>query len=111
MDALVNALELTDDGVWLLATTPLNYNATPVTDTSVTPAWRNSVYEVVLWTTFNFNSTLTEKKAAYATTSQAIDFVRDLTPDAVYINEADVYESNWQCKSSLYTITSTRVCS
>jgi hypothetical protein len=82
--------------VWLLATTPAVYNTTAATDVSYHPAWREAVYEVVLWTLFNFDATLEEKRASYATTAQAIDLVRDLTPDAAYFNEADVHEPNWQ---------------
>ncbi|KAI0263997.1 hypothetical protein BC834DRAFT_885007 [Gloeopeniophorella convolvens] len=62
--------------------------------TSVTPAWRDSVYHITLVQTWGWNATIEEKRAEYRKASNAIQPLRDITPDATYSNEADVYEPN-----------------
>ncbi|KAJ7441526.1 hypothetical protein B0H11DRAFT_2163146 [Mycena galericulata] len=60
----------------------------------VTDAWRSSVYHVTTVASWEWNATATEKRAAYHSASSAIDNLRRITPDAAYLNEADVYEPN-----------------
>ncbi|KAF9012665.1 hypothetical protein BDQ17DRAFT_1420025 [Cyathus striatus] len=43
---------------------------------------------------WNWNATAEEKKGHYDTASESIDNLRRITPDAAYLNEADVYEPN-----------------
>ncbi|EPQ50955.1 FAD-binding domain-containing protein [Gloeophyllum trabeum ATCC 11539] len=62
--------------------------------TSVTPAWRDSVYHITLITTWDWNATMGEKKTQYKLASDSISHLRAITPDAAYSNEADVYEPN-----------------
>ncbi|KAK1236221.1 hypothetical protein PQX77_000542 [Marasmius sp. AFHP31] len=62
--------------------------------TSVNEAWRSSVYHITVISTWNWNATTEDKRRAYKAVTRSMDFLRDLTPDAAYLNEADVYEEN-----------------
>ncbi|KAG9227194.1 hypothetical protein CCMSSC00406_0004267 [Pleurotus cornucopiae] len=62
--------------------------------TSVTPMWRESIYHITTVSPWNWNATTFEKKAQYQRASTAMDHLRRITPDASYVNEADVHESN-----------------
>ncbi|KAJ7358296.1 FAD-binding domain-containing protein [Mycena albidolilacea] len=62
--------------------------------TSVTPAWREAVYHVTSMGMWNWNATREEVMGVYDRTSRLMDHVRAVTPDAAYLNEADVYEPN-----------------
>ncbi|KAJ7454533.1 FAD-binding domain-containing protein [Mycena galericulata] len=62
--------------------------------TSVTPAWRDAVYHVTSMGMWNWNTTAADVRGVYTRTSALMDHVRALTPDAAYVNEADVYEPN-----------------
>ncbi|KAJ7848173.1 hypothetical protein B0H14DRAFT_3108904 [Mycena olivaceomarginata] len=54
--------------------------------TSVTDAWRSSVYHVTAVSSWAWNATVAEKRAAYQSASTAVNNLRR--------NEADVYEPN-----------------
>ncbi|KAF5391920.1 hypothetical protein D9757_001789 [Collybiopsis confluens] len=62
--------------------------------TSVTEAWRSSIYHVTAVSSWNWNATKEEKKQIYEMASTSMDNLRRITPDAAYQNEADVYEPN-----------------
>ncbi|KAF9072912.1 hypothetical protein BDP27DRAFT_1319624 [Rhodocollybia butyracea] len=62
--------------------------------TSVTEAWRSSIYHITAVSSWNWDATKEEKKNSYAKASASIDNLRRITPDAAYQNEADVYEPN-----------------
>ncbi|KAJ8509288.1 hypothetical protein ONZ45_g8527 [Pleurotus djamor] len=62
--------------------------------TSVTPAWRSSLFHTTVVSPWNYNATLEEKKAQYARSSRAMNHLRTITPDAAYVNEADVHEES-----------------
>ncbi|KDR72263.1 hypothetical protein GALMADRAFT_767519 [Galerina marginata CBS 339.88] len=81
----------------LFANTPFNFKPFPgVGPTSVTPAWRNSIWHVVAATTFNFNTSLTDRKETYTSTSDIMSSLRRLTPHSgAYQNEADVHEPDF----------------
>ncbi|KAJ7089096.1 hypothetical protein C8R44DRAFT_648958 [Mycena epipterygia] len=64
--------------------------------TSVTEAWRSSVYHVTAVASWAWNATATDKKDGYQSASRAMDNLRRITPDAAYLNEADVHEPNYQ---------------
>ncbi len=81
LDALLAAEEAAP-GVRLLGSTPFNFAGDGMT--SVTDAWRSSVYHVTLIAPFNFNATLDEKKGKYLLASNSIDNLRKITPDAAY---------------------------
>lgn len=52
--------------------------------TSVTPAWRESVYHVTSKVLWNWNATTAEKQAAYEIVNDSINNLRAITPDASY---------------------------
>ncbi|KAJ7915363.1 hypothetical protein B0H13DRAFT_406619 [Mycena leptocephala] len=93
--ALVAALQVTNDAgpgmiILLVAPTSHVYQG----GTSVTDAWRSSVYHVTAVSSWAWNATAPEKRAAYQSASNAMDNLRRITHDAAYLNEADVYEPN-----------------
>ncbi|KAF7373944.1 Cytokinin dehydrogenase 11 [Mycena sanguinolenta] len=93
--ALVDALQATNDagpGMIIQLTAPVSYAYEG--GTSVTDAWRSSLYHVTAIAPWAWNATVAEKRAAYQSASTAIDNLRKITPDAAYQNEADVYEPN-----------------
>jgi len=112
-DSLVSALvaaEITAPGVIILITCPAAFPYVPGS-TSVTEAWRSSLYHVTTISEWNWNATLSEKQSHYKIASDAIDNLRKITPDAAYQvcmhqvfyledcsylfkNEADVHEPN-----------------
>ncbi|KAJ3821172.1 hypothetical protein F5880DRAFT_1666568, partial [Lentinula raphanica] len=91
VDGLINTTIATLR-VIILITAPSSYPGDNTT--SVTEAWRSSLYHVTAVTTWNWNATMEDKKEAYAQASASIDNLRRITPDAAYQNEADVYEPN-----------------
>ncbi|THH08062.1 hypothetical protein EW145_g2966 [Phellinidium pouzarii] len=79
--------------------TPLFFGAQGVdtSGTSVTPAWRNSMWHLTASTSWNFNTTLNERVQIFKTLTQNMDIIRKVTPDSgAYLNEANVYEPNFQ---------------
>ncbi|TFK91561.1 FAD-binding domain-containing protein [Polyporus arcularius HHB13444] len=63
--------------------------------TSVTPAWRDSIWHVPLSAAWNYDTTKEEKQAILAGLSAAVDPLRAITPGSgAYQNEADVHEPN-----------------
>ncbi|TFK96752.1 hypothetical protein BDV98DRAFT_608045 [Pterulicium gracile] len=81
-------------GFLILAATPASYAGDGLT--SMTPAWRNSVFHNTWVARWDWNATRAEKVATYRKVSEAADYVRKITPDASYTNEADVYEPNYK---------------
>ncbi|KAF8912207.1 FAD-binding domain-containing protein [Gymnopilus junonius] len=78
-------------------TTPFGFKGTNGSDTSVNPVWRTSLYQVILVNTWFFNSQLADRKAAYAASTTAANFLRDITPTSgAYQNEADIHEPNFE---------------
>ncbi|KAJ7813344.1 hypothetical protein B0H14DRAFT_3750618 [Mycena olivaceomarginata] len=93
--ALVAALQETNNagpGMIILLVAPVSHVYQG--GTSVTDAWRSSVYHVTAVSSWAWNATVAEKRAAYQSASKAVDNLRRITPDAAYLNEADVYEPN-----------------
>ncbi|KXN87816.1 hypothetical protein AN958_08089 [Leucoagaricus sp. SymC.cos] len=96
--SLVSSLLAADaatPGLIILISAPASFNHT-AGSTSVTEAWRSSLYHVTLISQWNWNATLTEKREHYNAASASIENLRKITPDAAYLvkNEADVYEPN-----------------
>ncbi|KAI0683912.1 FAD-binding domain-containing protein [Cerioporus squamosus] len=61
--------------------------------TSVTPAWRDSIWHVPLSAAWNFDTATEEKQGILAGLSAAVDPLRAITPGSgAYQNEADVHE-------------------
>jgi len=96
VDALMNAF---NDTIFsqILFTSPFGFKGTNGSDTSVNPVWRTSLYHVVLVNTWFFNSTLADRQGAYATSTKAVSFLREITPTSgAYHNEADIHEPNFE---------------
>ncbi|ETW77615.1 hypothetical protein HETIRDRAFT_421727 [Heterobasidion irregulare TC 32-1] len=91
LDALLNAHAIAPS-LRMLISPPTSFPGDNTT--SVTEAWRDSIYHVTLIQTWYWNSTVDFKKHAYANLTKAIDYVRQITPDAAYQNEADIHEPN-----------------
>ncbi|KAF5377947.1 hypothetical protein D9615_006755 [Tricholomella constricta] len=95
--ALVSGLLAADaatPGLIILISAPSSFPSTG--QTSVTDAWRSSVYHVTVVSAWNWNATVDEKQGHYSAVSRSIDNLRAITADAAYLNEADVYEPNYQ---------------
>ncbi|ESK89354.1 isoamyl alcohol oxidase [Moniliophthora roreri MCA 2997] len=91
VSALLKASKLTPRLI-IHSSTPFSY--VPDGGTSVTEAWRSSLYHITLISPWNWNATIEDKRKAYANVSKAVGYLKALTPDAAYVNEADVYETN-----------------
>jgi hypothetical protein len=70
-------------GLIILITVPSSYPSDGTT--SVTDAWRESLYHVTVASPRNWNATEREKKAHYDAASKSIDNLRKITPDAAYL--------------------------
>jgi hypothetical protein len=84
--ALVSGLLAADaatPGLIILISAPSSYPSDGTT--SVTDAWRQSLYHVTVVSTWNWNATAQEKKAGYDAASNSIDNLRKITPDAAYL--------------------------
>jgi len=95
-ESLVSGLLAADaatPGLIILISAPSAFPHSPGA-TSVTEAWRSSLYHVTVVSPWNWNATLEEKKQHYKAVSHSVDNLRRITPDAAYQNEADVYEPN-----------------
>ncbi|PPQ65646.1 hypothetical protein CVT24_011800 [Panaeolus cyanescens] len=78
-------------------TAPYNFKGNPVSDTSVHPAWRDVLYQIILVNTWGWNETLADRQAAYASSTAAANILRAATPDGfAYHNEADIHEPNYK---------------
>lgn len=91
LEALVAAYHVTPRMI-LLATAPASFAGDG--QTSVTEAWRDSIYHITAVSSWQWNATKVDKLAGYKRVSQSIDNLRKITPDAAYSNECDVYEPN-----------------
>ncbi|KAF8190333.1 FAD-binding domain-containing protein [Mycena galopus ATCC 62051] len=92
VDALLQTLAHATFDLTLIATTPFNVPDTGAT--SVTPAWRTAIWHAVAEGGWDAAAPVANETAAYTGIGQAVDFLRAITPDAAYQNEADVHEPN-----------------
>ncbi|KAF9532780.1 hypothetical protein CPB83DRAFT_890460 [Crepidotus variabilis] len=66
------------------------------TPSSVNPVWRQSLYQIIWVNTWMYNSQLSDRQTAFATSSKAANYLRAITPDSgAYTNEGDVHEPDW----------------
>lgn len=91
LSALLNAHSIAP-GLRFLVSPPTSFKGDG--ETSITEAWRDSIYHITLVENWLWNATTEEIKGHYQDASRAIDFLRNITPDAAYSNEADVHEPN-----------------
>ncbi|KAJ7272964.1 hypothetical protein C8J57DRAFT_1063477 [Mycena rebaudengoi] len=89
LEALLAATELTPTLLFDI-TAPSSFPGDNTT--SITPAWRDSLYHVTVKVPWNWNATTADKVASYAKVNQSINHLREITPVASYLNEGDVYE-------------------
>ncbi|KAJ7664310.1 hypothetical protein B0H17DRAFT_952096 [Mycena rosella] len=92
--ALLQTLAHASFDLSLLATTPYNVPDAGSARTSVTPAWRGAVWHAIAEGGWDGAAPVDAERAAYNGTSGAADYLRAITPDAAYQNEADVHEPN-----------------
>ncbi|PBK88213.1 FAD-binding domain-containing protein [Armillaria gallica] len=66
--------------------------------TSVTDAWRRSVWDVTFGQVWDYSASPAQQEKAYRDLSRSMDPLRAITPGGgTYGNEADVYEPDWEC--------------
>ena len=70
-------------GLIILITAPSSFPSSG--KTSVTEAWRSSLYHVTVISPWNWNATTEEKRQNYKRASDSIDNLRRITPDAAYL--------------------------
>ncbi|KDR73742.1 hypothetical protein GALMADRAFT_630927 [Galerina marginata CBS 339.88] len=74
-------------------TTPYGFSGTNVRETSVNPIWRSVLYQVIWVNSWFWDSPLADREMAYAQSTKAANFLRDITPEGgAYVNEADIHE-------------------
>ncbi|UZJ55526.1 hypothetical protein CBS101457_004846 [Exobasidium rhododendri] len=77
-----------------LVTTPYNYKDDGTS--SITPAWRNSIWHVFINSAFSNEATSADISAAFQRSHTAADYLRAITPTSgAYMNEADTFEPNY----------------
>lgn len=70
-------------GLIILISAPTSFPSNG--NTSVTEAWRSSLYHVTVVSEWNWNATTAEKVNQYTLASSSIDNLRRITPDAAYL--------------------------
>ncbi|KAF7336134.1 FAD-binding domain-containing protein [Mycena venus] len=91
-DALDKVVDEVDIAI-AFATTPFLHG--DKNQTSVSPAWYQSLWHVALGNTWNFNTSESDVAKKYSDLTAAADPFRQLAPTSgAYQNEADVYEPN-----------------
>ncbi|KAJ7605564.1 FAD-binding domain-containing protein [Roridomyces roridus] len=91
VDAAVNLVDL----AVVFGTTPWLHGDQG--STSVNPAWYNSLWHVAIGKTWDFNTTAAEIEGKYKNLTAVASGLRLLAPlSGAYVNEADVFEPNWQ---------------
>ncbi|KAK0229643.1 FAD-binding domain-containing protein [Armillaria nabsnona] len=65
--------------------------------TSVTDAWRRSIWDVTFGQVWDYSASPAQQEKAYRDLSGSMDPLRAITPGGgTYGNEADVYEPDWE---------------
>ncbi|KAK0204351.1 FAD-binding domain-containing protein [Desarmillaria ectypa] len=65
--------------------------------TSVTDAWRRSIWDVTFGQVWDYSASPAEQEKGYRDLSRSMDPLRVVTPGGgAYGNEADVYEPDWE---------------
>ncbi|CAK5281288.1 unnamed protein product [Mycena citricolor] len=97
--AMVQALPVS----FIFANAPYGFKQDPALGpTSVTPAWRSSIWHVVGGAGWAYNTPSSLQRGIYANLTGAVDPIRAITPSGgAYQNEADVHEANHEGLSIL----------
>ncbi|KAJ6600933.1 FAD-binding domain-containing protein [Mycena sp. CBHHK59/15] len=78
------------------AVTPLLYNHTEGA-TSVLPAWREALWQVVFAAEVSWNATEAEKQEVFSLVDSVTQLLRDVAPDSgAYMNEVFIYEPDFE---------------
>ncbi|KIY70304.1 FAD-binding domain-containing protein [Cylindrobasidium torrendii FP15055 ss-10] len=83
---------------FIFANTPYGYEQFDgVSPSSVTPAWRTSIWDVTFGQVWDHTNSVEEHRSSYHGLSNSMNALRAITPGGgAYFNEADVYEPEWQ---------------
>ncbi|KAF8980399.1 FAD-binding domain-containing protein [Cyathus striatus] len=93
VDMIITALQNATLPV-LFAHTPFHFGDQG--GTSVTPAWRNSLWHIAFGDTWDISSVATTRQT-YSKLNTLMDGFRKFVPNSgAYVNEADVYETDFQ---------------
>ncbi|KAJ7589809.1 FAD-binding domain-containing protein [Mycena floridula] len=93
-ERMLSSIEFSDLPI-ILAVAP-HYFGQGDGGTSLTDAWRSSIWHYFSSKFWNFDTTLAQRKTIYANHSAAIQGLRDITPTSgAYVNECDVNEPNY----------------
>ncbi len=100
VDAVLTAMEFTRSklgscSAQLYATGPLNHADN--SKTGVNPAWRDTMWEVIMGAVWTVNMSPQVRTVIQQTVSASIEPLKELTPGGgCYMNEGDWTEKNWQ---------------
>ncbi|KAJ7291112.1 FAD-binding domain-containing protein [Mycena rebaudengoi] len=79
---------------YIVVGTPFLFKG-PANATSVTPAWRNSLWQIGGHTSWGYNATVSQIRTQFQIASNITQLFRDITPGSgAYFNEGDVYETD-----------------
>ncbi|KAF8886976.1 hypothetical protein BD779DRAFT_1529063 [Infundibulicybe gibba] len=96
IDAITDGMVKSNSFPQILSVAPFSYKGFD-NMTSITPAWRDSIWHVIVVNTWGFNTTVSERTSLYQDLETLIEPIRKLTPGSgAYFNEADVYEPDFQ---------------
>ncbi|KJA24252.1 hypothetical protein HYPSUDRAFT_214704 [Hypholoma sublateritium FD-334 SS-4] len=96
LDALLSAFD-NSAFAQVHITTPYGFKGESGVDTSVNPIWKDALYQVILVNSWFWDSKPEDRQQAFDASTKAVNFLREITPaSGAYVNEADVYEPNWQ---------------
>ncbi|KZS89223.1 FAD-binding domain-containing protein [Sistotremastrum niveocremeum HHB9708] len=81
--------------VYIFSTTPYSYQADNLT--SVTPAFRTSLWHFIIGHVWNFDTPLGIQEEMLENLTDEMDKMRDITPGSgAYINESDLHEPDFE---------------
>ncbi|KAJ7507300.1 isoamyl alcohol oxidase [Mycena galericulata] len=93
-NTMVQMIQQYNVNPYIVVGTPFLFNGTH-NATSVTPAWRNALWQIGGHTGWQFNATVEEIRTQFQIASNATQLLRDITPGSgAYTNEGDLYETN-----------------
>ncbi|KAJ6610188.1 hypothetical protein B0H10DRAFT_2166095 [Mycena sp. CBHHK59/15] len=79
------------------AVAPTLYNATSANDTSVTPAWREAIWQLPTGFMWSYNSSVADVEFGLNFVHTFVDNFRAIAPNSgAYLNEAEPYETDYQ---------------
>ncbi|KAJ3795076.1 hypothetical protein GGU11DRAFT_758651, partial [Lentinula aff. detonsa] len=99
VDLMVKMVDTYAVNPYIIQGTPFLYNYTEGT-TSVTPAWRSSLWQIGFHENMAYNATLDTMYAQYEIVNNITSWMRELAPNSgAYFNEANPYEPDHEGRS------------